>query len=205
MTSDGVSIAGSTVVTWLERLAEPVPDPGGGAAAGLVLATGAALAGMAAGYVADPVEREPLVRAAGGARRAMLAAADADAEVSAALAGAYRLPADDPERPARIRSTMLAAAASARDLALLAAPLVPALERTRSIGAATLLPDAAVAAELLAAGVRGCAATVRADVSAAESAGEPEATVTWWRAEECRLAALADDLLALARRMTDDL
>ncbi len=183
MTASSEPSAQTPLGAWLAGLAEPVPSPGGGAAAAVVLATGAALVQMTAGYAADPDARERIRSEAETARIAALEAADADALLSAELVATFRLAGDDPRRPEALRTVTVAAAASGVEVARLSDPLVEALEWLARHGDPRLLPDVAVAARMLGASLRSCRSNVRVNATSARDAGAAAAT----------LAALATD------------
>ncbi|MFB2554159.1 cyclodeaminase/cyclohydrolase family protein [Herbiconiux liangxiaofengii] len=63
----GATTGGSTVHDWMRRLAEPVGDPGGGAASGVMLAMGCALTSMVAGYAMRAAEGTGAPGGVGGA------------------------------------------------------------------------------------------------------------------------------------------
>ncbi len=82
-------LASARLDDWLAALAAPIPEPGGGAAAGVVIATGAALVAMTAGYAVAP-QRDAVLADATRARRDALVAAEHDGRMSAALVAAFR-------------------------------------------------------------------------------------------------------------------
>lgn len=163
-------LSSSPVGDWLERLAAPVPDPGGGAAAGLVIAAGAALVEMTAGY-ASGAEGAGIVGRASAARRAALAAAEEDGRMSAALVAAFRMPPDSEGRGAAIARTTARAAESSDALVQVAASLVAPLAWLEAHGEPRLAPDVAVAARMLACGIRSAAVNIRCDATSAADAG----------------------------------
>lgn len=198
------SLADSAIADWLARLAEPVPDPGGGAAAGLVIATGAALVSMTAGYIA-PAEGTSIVGAAADARAAALAAADADARMSGELVAAFRMPLDAPDRGERILDSTIRAAASSVDMVEIAADLIAPLHWLAEHGEARLAPDVAVAARLLACGIRAAAVNIRCDASSAAQFGATADTLGGLRRHEATALESASTLDALALTVTERL
>ena len=124
------STAETSITTWLDALASGSPTPGGGAAAALVGALGAALVSMVARFTIDrpkyaAVQDEVagLLARGDAVRLTLLALVDADAQAYGAVAQAYRLPrGDDGER-------------TTRDVAIQAA-LIDATEVPLQIGAA---------------------------------------------------------------------
>lgn len=202
MSGTGDVGAGSDIppgmAAWLEHLAAPTPAPGGGAAAAVTLAIGAAVVEMAAGYAPAGSDRAAAIMAAARVRAAALSAAERDAAASARLVAAHRLPAAGSagERAEALAEAMEASLA----VASLAAPLVPPLRWLAAHGDGRLSPDVVVAARTLAAAVRSAAATARANVSAfpSEDAGGDDG-----RRAERGAVALADELDDLARRVSD--
>lgn len=195
------ALATSRIDDWLERLAAPVPEPGGGAAAGLVIATGAALAAMAAGYAAG-AESAAVVATATAARRSALDAAEHDGRMSAALVAAFRRDGDDPDRSAAIVETTVLAARASSALVEVAASLFPALAWLDAHGESRLAPDVAVSARLLASGIRASAVNIRCDTTSAVDAGARGAVITQLRTALTDAEDAAVRLEALAERIT---
>jgi formiminotetrahydrofolate cyclodeaminase len=141
----------------LASLASKTPAPGGGAAAGLLGATGAALAGMVVAYSigkkaheGDRAALEDATQRLGAMRDAFLALADEDAQAYASLNALQKKPADDPVRieqePGALRRA-IDAPESARRLAMDLLTLVESLEGRTNKWLASDLAIAAVAAE----------------------------------------------------------
>jgi formiminotetrahydrofolate cyclodeaminase len=171
-----------TIGTWLTELASGAPAPGGGAAAAMQAAMGAALVGMVCSLtIGKPryAAHEPTMTAArdrsAELRREAMELADADAEAFAAVADAYRLPRQsDESRVAR---------AEAVQRALLGATVVPL--RTAEVAAAVI--------ELTGRVVAGANVAVLSDVAVAAASARAaldSATVN----VEINLAALTDPL-----------
>lgn len=186
MPQAGVSadaIAGQSVGAFLDALAAKSPAPGGGAAVGLVAATGAALASMVLAYSLGRkslAEHEALHRRVSAAllrgRAILLELADADAVAYARLNALQRLEAEDPARsalPQAARAAVdvpLAVSATCRDL----------LEHLWSLaeaGAANpwLVSDLAIAGELLASASEGAWWNVQVNLPVLDEAGVIEA------------------------------
>lgn len=94
--------------TFLEELASEAPAPGGGAAAGICGAMGAALASMVGNltigkkrYVAVEAEMQKLVEDAAKARLELLTLAEQDRQAFLTVMAAYKLPKDTPEAEAK--------------------------------------------------------------------------------------------------------
>jgi formiminotetrahydrofolate cyclodeaminase len=171
-----------TIGTWLTELASGAPAPGGGAAAAMQAAMGAALVGMVCSLtIGKPryAAHEPTMTAArdrsAELRREAMELADADAEAFAAVADAYRLPRQSDESRA--------ARAEAVQRALLGATVVPL--RTAEVAAAVI--------ELTGRVVAGANVAVLSDVAVAAASARAaldSATVN----VEINLAALTDPL-----------
>lgn len=169
-----------TIGTWLTELASGAPAPGGGAAAAMQAAMGAALVGMVCSLtIGKPryAAHEPTMTAArdrsAELRREAMELADADAEAFAAVADAYRLPRQTDE--------FRAARAEAVQRALLGATVVPL--RTAEVAAAVI--------ELTGRVVAGANLAVLSDVAVAAASARAaldSATVN----VEINLAALTD-------------
>src|ERR1700761_4495053 len=98
-----------SVGDWLDELGSSMPAPGGGAAAAMLVAIGAALVEMVTNLtIGKPryAEHEPLMLDARSEaqqiRRRALTLADEDERAFSAVVAAYRLPKDDPDRTATI-------------------------------------------------------------------------------------------------------
>ncbi|HVE66551.1 MAG TPA: cyclodeaminase/cyclohydrolase family protein [Thermoanaerobaculia bacterium] len=191
-------------------LASDAPTPGGGTAAALAGAMGAALAEMVAAltlskekYAAGHDAVRPIAEAARHARGELLRLAREDSESYDAVVAARRLPkGTDEERDARSRqmaaANRLAAEVpmrTAREAARLQAQ-VPVLAEKGNPNAAS---DAGAAALLLAAAVEGALLNVAINL---DGAGDP-AFAEELRSESSRLgreaAATRDEVLALVR------
>lgn len=205
MTDVVESMTEAAIGAWLKRLAQPTPSPGGGAAAALVIAAGAALVSMVAGYVDEGTVRATAEGIATHARRRAIDAADEDAAHSAGLAEAFHLREDDPTRPQLMRERMLAAAHSSREVVDVARALAAPLDAVARIVPALLSADVAVAARLLSAAVRASAANLRSNTSAAQSADADESEIASLREAEAEALDLAERFDRTASAATDRL
>ncbi len=163
-----------TVGAWLEALASDAAAPGGGAAAAMQVAVGAALIEMVCSLtIGKPAyaEHEPTMRTArteaSALRDQALRLAGQDAQAFAAVAAAYRLAKDtDQERRARTERIQ-AALAGAADVPLrtaaTAAAVVDLAGRILDGANRNVLSDVAVAAAAARAGLE--AATVNVEVN----------------------------------------
>jgi len=173
-----VSLLALSAAQLLDRFASPDPTPGGGSAAALAGATGAALVVMVCRMpktrTGDPGERARLdevlgrVTDAGDRLRRLV---DEDSAAYDAVVGAYRRPkATDEEKAARKRAVDAAmAAATEVPLRTAEACLVAlgAAATAAADGNPNALSDARTAAALAWAGLTGAAENVRINVGAA--------------------------------------
>lgn len=162
---------------WLEELASAAPAPGGGAAAALNAATGAALVSMVCNltigkpkYAAFEATMTKALARADELRREAIRLAEADAEAFAAVAEAYGLPkATDEEKRVR-RAAIQRGLVTAADVPLRTAALaaeVIALSGEISPGAnVNVLSDVAVAAAGAQAALRGAKINVEINLAA---------------------------------------
>jgi len=149
-------ISTETVTSYLQRLASRAPAPGGGAAAALHAAQGAALVSMVAEFTSGPryvevqEQAELIAQRAKQHMREAIHAAEEDERLFGLLSDAYSLPKDDEEQKL-IRSTTIRKATIEA-----AAPLISTVDIASKIInlAQDLLPIAnrAVSSDIAAAG-----------------------------------------------------
>lgn len=150
---------------FLERAGSGDPTPGGGSAAALAGALGAAMASMVAELTyarARYRDVEPEMRAvlkeAGGLCRELLALAGEDAAAFARLLETYKMARDtDQEREERRRAVQAALGRAAEvplEVARAGLETLRLAERLAAVGSEQVLSDAGVAAYLAAASVR---------------------------------------------------
>jgi formiminotetrahydrofolate cyclodeaminase len=152
-----------TIGTFLDQLAAKQPAPGGGAAAALHLALGAALTAMVARYTTGPKYAEHsdiiavIIADADQVRHTALQLAEADAAAFTAVADAYKLPtATDEEKTARraaIGTALIGAAEPPTSTITAAEQLVDLAERLLPIANHNVITDVAAAAEAIRAAV----------------------------------------------------
>ena len=169
---------------FLDQLAERVPAPGGGAAAALLAAQGAALLGMVARYTTGEKYAEHqvtvgrIISEVDELRNIALRLADADADAFLAVTDAYRLPrATDQEQADRagaITQALANAAWPPAQVISLAGMVVNLAEALVVIGNPNVVSDVAAAAEC----ARAAASTARVNV-------------------EINLAAISDERVSL--------
>jgi formiminotetrahydrofolate cyclodeaminase len=185
-------IAGHTVGGLLDALAAKQPVPGGGAAAGLVLATAAGLGSMVLRYSVGKKafaewnhELERALETCDRLRLEAIAAADADAAAYGELSSLWKLAEDDPARVARWQPAVEAAIAAPRSAMHLAATLLDVLEPLPSRTSKSIRSDLAIAAILADAAMRSAAWNVRINLPLL---GDPSAASLEDAAIEQRLA-----------------
>ncbi len=154
----------------LDRLADRVPAPGGGASAALHAAQAAALLGMVARYTtgARYAEHAPLVERVIARtdllRAAALQLAADDAAAFTAVADAYRLPKDTDrtraDRSAAIAAALTGAARPPAEVIAVAEELVGLAEELLPVGNRNVVTDVAAATEA----ARAAATTARINV-----------------------------------------
>jgi formiminotetrahydrofolate cyclodeaminase len=165
------------------RLASREPIPGGGSAAALAGAMGAALVAMVAELSigrADASDHQAQLHdlrdSAVVRQSALLDLAEDDAAAYAAVVAARRMPKEDEAaRAARariLRTTMVAAAEVPLRTAQVAAEVLDMARRIAPIGNPNAVSDAGVAAQLASAAVRGALLNVRINLPYLP-AGEP--------------------------------
>ncbi|HWL91627.1 MAG TPA: cyclodeaminase/cyclohydrolase family protein, partial [Actinomycetota bacterium] len=131
--------------SWLRDLGSASPTPGGGAAAGVAAATGAALIAMVGhltigkkGFEDLEARMRSMVETADREREAFLALADEDARAFESVMTSFKLPKQTDEeknaRTLRIQETYEAAAAVPLDLAKRSVDLMELAEDATAIG-----------------------------------------------------------------------
>ncbi len=171
------SILDLTVGELLERLGSADPTPGGGAAAAVVGALGAALIEMTANLTlgkprfADVEDRAKHIEQRAAALRQRLAAfGDTDAAAFEKVSAAYKLPrGDDDQKAARaqaIQAALLVAAGVPSDTARLCADVLALAEEAAPILNPAVISDVLVGALLARAGLDSAAVNVEINIAA---------------------------------------
>lgn len=187
----------TSLADYLNALAAATPAPGGGSAAGLIGAAGAALVEMVAGLslakgaTEHTALQDDARRRAADARNELLSLAEADANAYTAFIHALRLPSgSESERAARTEALSTAAQRAAEvPLATLRAAVAIA-EAAQTLGGRSLLSaasDLAVAARFARAAGESAAENVEANLPYIEDA---ETRVELARQTESALGAL---------------
>ena len=165
-----MAIRDQTIGEFLDELAGRVPAPGGGAAAALLAAQGAALLGMVARYTTGEKYAEHqvtvsrIIAEVDELRNIALRLADADADAFLAVADAYRLPRltgeEQAARAAAVAASLANAAWPPAQVISLAGMVVDLAEALVVIGNHNVISDVAAAAEC----ARAAASTARINV-----------------------------------------
>lgn len=169
---DSTQLTDLSVHAFLERLGSSDPVPGGGSAAALAAAMGAALVAMVAeltagrpAYAEHEATIDELRNGATERQAELLALAQQDADAYDAVVRARRLPkeseAEVAARNAGLAVAMREAARIPLRVAVVAAEVLGLAERIAPIGNRNAVSDAGVAAQLAAAGLRGAVLNVR--------------------------------------------
>lgn len=141
---------------FVDVLSSASPVPGGGGAAALCGAVGAALCGMVANlttgkktYAAVEDEIRQLLASTNALQTELLDQVSADAEGFLPLRRAYAIPKDDPARAAAMQSAAEAACAAPLRIMALCADALSAAGRLATIGSRPAVSDAGCAAAIL--------------------------------------------------------
>ncbi|MFF2246026.1 cyclodeaminase/cyclohydrolase family protein [Arthrobacter sp. NPDC058130] len=163
-------ISSETITEYLARLASREPTPGGGAAAALHAAQGAALVAMVARYTtgakyeqhAELVQR--VISAADGLVVEALRLADADQEAFQGVIDSYKLPSGTEDlraaRTAAIQEALILAAQPPAQLIKLAGAVVDLATELFEVANANVISDIAAAADA----ARAAATTARVNI-----------------------------------------
>jgi len=174
-----------TVGEWLDALASDAPAPGGGAAAAMNAAVGAALVSMVCNLtIGKPRYAEHEATMTAALERATTLRADAlrlageDAEAFEAVTAAYRLPkSTDDEKAARtaaIQAALVGAADVPLRTAALAAEVVELAGRILDGANVNVLSDVAVAASSARSALEAATINVEINLAALHDAGRRE-------------------------------
>lgn len=172
-----MSIIDQKLGDYLDELASVQPTPGGGSAAALSGAMGAALASMVCrltlgkeAYAGVRQEIEELLRRAENLRSRFQQLFQEDIEAYGRLSASYKLPHETSEeravRSAAIQEQLVEAALVPLEVAERAAELVQCCQRIAEIGNAAVLSDVAIGAILASGAGEGAALLVRFNLRA---------------------------------------
>lgn len=197
-----MSTSDQRIGSWLEELGSGSPTPGGGAAAGVAAATGAALIAMVGhltigkdGFEDLDARMREMVETADAERRAFLALADEDAEAFESVMVSFRLPKETDEekssRTLKIQEAYEGAAAVPLQLATRSVQLMELAEDATAMGNPHAASDGYSAGTLLHTAALSAIANVRINASALKDQAKGQGLV-----DECdALRERADALL----------
>jgi formiminotetrahydrofolate cyclodeaminase len=197
-----VSTSDQPIGSWLDELGSGSPTPGGGAAAGVAAATGAALIAMVGhltigkeGFEDLDARMREMVETADTERRAFLAVADEDAEAFEAVMASFRLPTETDEekssRTLKIQEAYEGAAAVPLQLATRSVQLMELAEDATAMGNPHAASDGYSAGTLLHTAALSAIANVRINASGLKDPAKGQGLV-----DECdALRERADALL----------
>lgn len=165
--------------TFLDDLASGEPTPGGGSAAALAGALGAALAAMVANltvgrkrYVDVDTQMQAVLHEAEQLRGRLTRLVAEDAQAYEQVRAAYRLPRETAEeltsRNAAIQAAMQAASLTPLETMRACSAVLRLAEQAVSLGNVNAATDGAVGALLAQAGLRGAALNVRVNLGGIE-------------------------------------
>lgn len=161
-----------------ELLASPSPTPGGGGAAALTAAVGAALGGMVCAltvgkkqYAAAERELRAVMEDCAALREELLAQVQADADGFLPLAAAYALPKDDPARREKLAQASAAACAAPLKIMALCCRGLDAMAVLAEKGSRLAVSDAGCGAAILGGALRAASLNVLVNTRAMGDAG----------------------------------
>lgn len=174
--SADLTTGNSTLDEWTRALGESSGSPGGGAAAGVMLAIAASLTSMVAGYTRLSEDQQEDLHAlrtrAGQLRRTALQAADDDAAASRAFGAAFTLPRG-PQRTDAIHQASLEAAESSAVLGEHAVRAIDDAVWLAEKGNPSLIADVMVAFGALRTALTAARTNVSFDLASLRSSGFP--------------------------------
>ncbi|MBM3469261.1 MAG: cyclodeaminase/cyclohydrolase family protein [Armatimonadetes bacterium] len=193
---------------FLSKLASAAPEPGGGAAAALTAATGAALVSMVANltvgrekYAAVQAEMEQARDRADALRGEFLEAIDKDAESFRRVMDTYKLPRETEEQKAIRKAAIQQALREASEIPAGVIHLCEEVARLSKVvtekGNVQLITDAAIAALLADSGAQSAALNVKINLG---PIGDPAFTDSLWaeiRATLEGICAVRDEVLKI--------
>jgi formiminotetrahydrofolate cyclodeaminase len=197
-----VSTRDQPIGSWLDELGSGSPTPGGGAAAGVAAATGAALIAMVGhltigkeGFEDLDARMRTIVETADAEREAFLTLADQDAKAFESVMASFKLPKETDEEKAsrtlKIQEAYEAAAAVPLQLAQRSVQLLELAEDATALGNPHAASDGYSAGTLLFAAALSAMANVRINAAGLKDRSKGQGLV-----DECdALRGGADTLL----------
>jgi formiminotetrahydrofolate cyclodeaminase len=200
-----VSTEKQGIGTWLEALSSAAPTPGGGAAAGVAAATGAALIAMVgrltvgkAGFEDVETRMRDLIERADRDRADFLRLADEDAKAFDSVMASFKLPKEtEVEKASRtlaIQDAYEAAAAVPLDLAKRSVGLMEIAEDATALGNAHAASDGYSAGSLLFAAALAALANVRINAAGLKDEAKSQGLVDEADALHQRAAGLLNQI-----------
>jgi len=189
-------LASLTIDDFLARLGSKEPVPGGGAAAAVTGAIGAALAQMVVTYSIGrknlPAQAELIAIEAElrGLRDDLTAGADADARAYAGLSALWKLPKDDPQRTRNWPGALASALGAPSSVMACGLRLLTLCEKLAPIGNTNLLSDLAGAAALAEACVLAAGQNVRVNAALLDDKAAAEEVLTKLERDRLRASEL---------------
>ena len=190
-----------TLSAFTQALGSKQPVPGGGGAAALAGALGAALGVMVGEltlgkpkYAAVETEMAALTDRARALSVQLLALADEDAQAFLPLSRAYGIPKDDPGRPAELERCLRLAAQPPMEMARLASQAIELMDGFARMGSVLAVSDAAAGAALCRGALYAAAVNVKVNTKAMAD-----------RAYALRLDGEVDRLLAEYGRRAEEI
>ena len=199
-----------TVQDLIAAFRSPEPTPGGGSAAALTGAVGAALLAMVSSLsrprasAPDDVERlAEASRRCTELSKELTALVDRDSDAYRAVVAAYRLPKATPDeaglRAARIQEALLGATTTPLDVIRRCSAAIAQAATVASLGNRNASSDVQSGLELLSAGLRAAMLNVEINLNSLKDAGLGAGI----RDEASRLVAAATEDAAAARRLIE--
>lgn len=181
----GKKLTEMSCTQFVMALASSAPVPGGGSAAALVGAIGAALGNMVGSltqgkkkYADVEAEIQSLQACCGALREKLLASAEKDGEVFAPLARAYGMPTateeDRAAKEAAMEPALCAAAQVPLEVMELCVQALDAIERFAQIGSAMAVSDAGCAAACVQAALRSACLNVQVNTKIMKNHADAE-------------------------------
>jgi glutamate formiminotransferase/formiminotetrahydrofolate cyclodeaminase len=163
---------GPSLDGWLDELAGGAPTPGGGSAAALAGALGAALVAMVArltigkkAYAAVEQRARAILDEAERLRGELRRLVDEDAAAYAGVSAAYKIPKDEPTRAAAIDDALIAACRTPADVARRAARVLVLATEIAQIGNKNAASDARVGGLLAETAIKGAVENIKINVA----------------------------------------
>lgn len=163
---------GPSLDRWLDELAGGSPTPGGGSAAALAGALGAALVAMVArltigrkAYAQGDARAREILAEAEKLRGDLRRLVDEDAAAYGQVSAAYKIPKDDPARAHTVDDALIAACRTPADVARRAARVLELAVEIGKVGNKNASSDARVAGLLAQTAIQGAVENIKINVA----------------------------------------